>query len=148
MAKIDVLTAILRPGAEALGFELWGIEYINQGKHSILRVYIEHDNGITVDDCASVSHQISGVLEVEDPISSQYTLEVSSPGLDRPLFSLPHYELYVDKVISIRCHTGVDGRLKFKGKLVELKNEQLTILVDNEDFVIEFLDIDKGNVVI
>ena len=148
MAKIDVLTAMLRPGAEALGFELWGIEYINQGKHSILRVYIEHDNGITVDDCASVSHQISGVLEVEDPISSQYTLEVSSPGLDRPLFSLPHYELYVDKVISIRCHTGVDGRRKFKGKLVELKNEQLTILVDNEDFVIEFLDIDKGNVVI
>ena len=68
MAKVDKLSDMLRPAAEALGYEFLGVEYIGQGKHSILRIYIDHENGITVDDCASVSHQVSGILEVEDPI--------------------------------------------------------------------------------
>ena len=147
MAKVDQLTDLLKPAAEALGYEFLGIEYISQGKHSILRVYIDHENGITVDDCASVSHQASGILEVEDPIASQYTLEVSSPGLDRPLFTLAHFEQFVGNTVELRCHVGVDGRRKFKGKLLSVKGEQLSLNVDNEDYNIEFSDIDKANLV-
>ena len=83
MAKLEEkLTEMLEPGVEALGFELVGIEFVRAGKHSILRVFIDHENGITVDDCADVSHQVSAILDVEDPISTEYNLEVSSPGMD------------------------------------------------------------------
>lgn len=147
MAKVDQLTEMLKPAAEALGYEFLGIEYIAQGKHSILRIFIDHENGINVDDCASVSHQVSGILEVEDPIASQYTLEVSSPGLDRPLFTLEHFKQFVGKTIEMRCHLGVDGRRKFKGELVAVEGEELILNVDNQDYTVEFSDVDKANVV-
>ena len=80
------LRRLLEPAVEGFGYELLGVQLLAQGHHSKLRVYIDSEEGITVDDCARVSHQVSGVLEVEDPIPGQYTLEVSSPGMDRPLF--------------------------------------------------------------
>lgn len=147
MAKVDKLSDMLRPAAEALGYEFLGIEYIGQGKHSVLRIYIDHENGITVDDCASVSHQVSGILEVEDPISSQYTLEVSSPGVDRPLFTMQHFSQVVGKTVQMRCHVGVDGRRKFKGLLLSAENEQLQIEVDKETYTLDFADIEKANLV-
>lgn len=80
------LTEMLESAVVASGYELVGLEFIRAGEHSTLRIYIDHENGITVEDCAEVSHQVSAVLDVEDPISVAYSLEVSSPGLDRPLF--------------------------------------------------------------
>ena len=147
MAKIDQLTEMLKPAAEALGYECVGVEYLNQGKHSILRLYIDHVEGIQVEDCAKVSHQASGILEVEDPIASPYTLEVSSPGLDRPLFKLAHYAQSVDHQVTLRCHLGVDGRRNFKGKLHKIKDNQIVIQVDDQEFSIDFEDIDKANLV-
>lgn len=147
MAKIDDLTEMLRPAVEAAGCELLGIEYIAQGKHSVLRIYIDHPDGINVDDCAKVSHQASGILEVEDPIASQYTLEVSSPGSDRPLFALAHYQPYLGSVINIRCNVGVNGRRKFKGTLKQIDNDMITVEVDGKDYLIDFHDIDKANLV-
>jgi ribosome maturation factor RimP len=147
MAKIDALTDMLKPAAEALGYEFLGIEYVGQGVHSVLRIYIDHENGINVDDCTKVSHQASGILEVEDPISSQYTLEVSSPGMDRPLFTLPHFEKVVGLEINLRCHIGVNGRRKFKGTLAQVTGNQLVVVVDNQDYSIDFDDIDKANLV-
>ncbi len=147
MAKIDQLSELLRPAAEALGYEFLGLEYVSQGTHSVLRLYIDHENGINVDDCAKVSHQASGLLEIEDPIASQYTLEVSSPGVDRPLFSLEHFKKVVGETINIRCHMGVNGRRKFKGKLLEIDAQTLVIEVDNQTFEVDFQDIDKANLV-
>lgn len=147
MAKVDKLTEMLRPAVEALGFELLGVEYIGQGKHSILRLYIDHENGINVDDCASVSHQVSGILEVEDPIASQYALEVSSPGMDRPLFTLPHFTQCIGQVVNLRCHVGANGRRKFKGVLESINDEVLTLVVDGQAYEIDFQDIDKANLV-
>ena len=74
---------MLEPAVNAVGMELWGIEYLSQGKHSILRVYIDSEDGVTIDNCEAASHQVSGVLDVEDPINGEYNLEVSSPGMDR-----------------------------------------------------------------
>jgi ribosome maturation factor RimP len=147
MAKIDELTALLKPSAEALGYEFIGIEYVGQGIQSVLRLYIDHENGIGVEDCSKVSHQASGILEVEDPITNQYTLEVSSPGLDRPLFTLPHFKKVVGQEINIRCHLGVDGRRKFKGQLNEVDENILIITVDNQPYEVDFQDIDKANLV-
>ncbi len=90
-SKEQQIQQMLEPTVEALGFDLWGVEYLSQGRHSVLRVYIEHEKGISVDDCAAVSEQVSGVLDVEDPITGEYTLEVSSPGMDRLLFKLEQY---------------------------------------------------------
>ena len=85
---------MLSAPVEALGFELVGIEFI-RARQSTLRIYIDSDNGINVDDCADVSHQVSAVLDVEDPITVAYNLEVSSPGLDRPMFTAEHYTRYL-----------------------------------------------------
>ena len=87
-SKGQQIASMLRATVEALGYELWGVEYLSQGRHSVVRVYIDSENGINVDDCASVSEQVGGVLDVEDPIRGEYTLEVSSPGMDRLLFEL------------------------------------------------------------
>ncbi|MGL4516530.1 MAG: ribosome maturation factor RimP, partial [Shewanella sp.] len=85
------LVEMLKVPVEALGFQLWGIEYVQAGKHSTLRVFIDGENGINIEDCANASRQVSAVLDVEDPISTEYTLEVSSPGVDRPLFTAEQY---------------------------------------------------------
>jgi len=88
--KVQTLITMLQPAVEACGFELWGLEFFPQGKRSVLRIYIEGTEGVTVEGCSLVSHQVSGILDVEDPISGEYLLEVSSPGWDRPLFTLPN----------------------------------------------------------
>ncbi|MCF6193529.1 MAG: ribosome maturation factor RimP, partial [Kangiellaceae bacterium] len=94
-----------------------------------------------------VSHLASGLLEVEVPITSQYSLEVSSPGMDRPLFTLPHFEKVVGQEINIRCYIGVDGRRKFKGLLNSVNAQILEITVDNQTYQVDFQDIDKANLV-
>lgn len=93
------LTEMLSAPVEALGFELVGIEFI-RARQSTLRIYIDSDNGINVDDCADVSHQVSAVLDVEDPITVAYNLEVSSPGLDRPMFTAEHYTRFLGEEVS------------------------------------------------
>lgn len=147
MAKADVLRDMIEPTISALGYELWGIDYQGQGKFSMLRVYIDSPNGITVDDCASVSHHVSGVLDVEDPIEGEYTLEVSSPGMDRPLYSLEHYLAYVGEVINLRLRVPFEGRRKFKGVLRAVEGDEIVILVDDHEYLLPISTIEKANIV-
>lgn len=141
------LTDMLNPPVEALGFELVGVEFVRAGKHSILRVYIDHENGIDVDDCADVSRQISAVLDVEDPITTEYNLEVSSPGMDRPLFTPAHYESVVGETIELKLSMPQDGRRNFKGLLLKCENDSVLIKVDNDEFSLAIANIEKGNLV-
>ncbi|QPG06786.1 ribosome maturation factor RimP [Salinimonas marina] len=148
MAKLeDKLTEMLEPAVEALGFELVGVEYVRAGKHSILRVYIEHENGITVDDCADVSNQVSAILDVEDPISNEYNLEVSSPGMERPLFKEKHFADAVGEIVQIRLTMPMDNRRNFKGPLLACENGTVSIEVDGQQFQLAVANIDKANVV-
>ena len=118
MAKAsEKLVAIIEPAVTALGFELVGVEHLPQGHHSLLRIYIDHENGVNVDDCGRVSHQSSAVLDVEDPIRGVYTLEVSSPGLERPPFTLEHYARFADNLAEIRLHAPLTGSRKFQGRI-------------------------------
>lgn len=148
LAKLeDNLTTMLRPSVDMLGYELVGIEFIRAGKHSTLRVYIDHQDGINVDNCAEVSHQVSAILDVEDPISTEYFLEVSSPGADRPLFTLEHYQTHVGEVVSLKTRMPLEGRRNFKGKLVAVEGETITVEVDGQDFRLVYDNIEKANIV-
>jgi len=138
---------MLSPAVAATGKELLGIEFISAGKHSVLRLYIDHENGINVDDCAEVSRQVSAILDVEDPISTEYNLEVSSPGLDRPLFTLAHFEAVVGEKVDVKLSMPLNGRRKFKGKLVAVENDILVVNVDGEDYELIIGNVDKANLV-
>ncbi|MCU4676748.1 ribosome maturation factor RimP [Catenovulum sp. 2E275] len=148
MAKQEFqLESIIAKAVEVTGFELWGVEFVRAGKHSILRVFIEHESGITVDNCAEVSRQVSAVLDVEDPISSEYTLEVSSPGLDRLLFKIEHFAAFANHQVDLKTKMPINGRRKFKGLLKETEGDSVVIEVDREEYVIPIKNIDKAQVV-
>jgi ribosome maturation factor RimP len=141
------LTDMLTAPVEALSFELVGVEFVRAGKHSTLRVYIDHPDGISVENCAEVSHQVSAVMDVEDPISAEYNLEVSSPGMYRPLFKLQHYLECVGEVVSVKLRMPMDDRRNFKGKLLSLEEGVLTVEVDGQSYALAFANIEKGNLV-
>jgi len=138
---------MLRPAVEETGKDLLGIEFISAGQHSVLRLFIDHENGIDVDDCAEVSRQVGAILDVEDPISSEFNLEVSSPGLDRPLFDKPHYEAVIGEIIEVKLSIPLNGRRKFKGCLVAIENDTLVVTVDSEDYELVLGNIVKANLV-
>lgn len=138
---------MLRPSVEQVGKELLGIEFISAGQNSILRLFIDHENGIDVDDCAEVSRQVSAILDVEDPISSEYSLEVSSPGLDRPLFDLAHFEAVIGETVDVKLSIPLNGRRKFKGVLDAIENDTLVVIVDGQDYELAYTNIDKANLV-
>ncbi|MRX27742.1 ribosome maturation factor RimP [Kangiella sp. HZ709] len=148
MARNAVLEELIRPAVEATGFEFWGLEYLAQGKHSVLRVFIDHENGIDVDNCAEVSHQVSGVLDLEDPIQGYYNLEVSSPGMDRPLFTEAQFAMYPGEEVEMRSAVAVNGRRKFKGTLEKVENGLIYLLVDGESFEIPCQQVEKANLVV
>jgi ribosome maturation factor RimP len=145
-AKDQQIQALLEPTIEALGFELWGLEYLSQGRHTLLRLYIDGENGVTVDDCASVSRQVGGILDVEDPISGDYTLEVSSPGLDRLLFKQEQYLGYVGEWIEIRLRVPFEGRRKFKGTLKGIEGDDVVVQVDDHEFLLPHSAVDRAQV--
>ncbi|SEL24649.1 ribosome maturation factor RimP [Colwellia chukchiensis] len=148
MAKFaDKLTDMLRPAVEETGKELLGVEYISAGNNSVLRLFIDHEDGIDVDDCAEVSRQVGAILDVEDPISSEYNLEVSSPGLDRPLFNKAQFSAVIDETIEVKISMPLNGRRKFKGKLIAVENDSLIVMVDNEEYELVISNIDKANLI-
>ncbi|WP_047049803.1 ribosome maturation factor RimP [Vibrio mexicanus] len=141
------LTEMLDAPVAAAGYELVGLEFIRAGEYSTLRIYIDHENGINVDDCAEVSHQASAVLDVEDPISVAYNLEVSSPGLERPLFKAAHYEQFIGHEVSIVLKMAVGNRRKWKGVIQSVDGENIAVLVDGQEEVFVLSNISKANLI-
>ena len=141
------LVEMLSPAVEALGFELWGIEFIRAGKHSTLRLYIDSENGVSVDQCADVSRQVGAVLDVEDPITKEYNLEVSSPGMDRLLFKADQYQRYIGSEISLRLNMPVANRRNFKAVLNAVENDNITVDADGESFELALSNVSRANVI-
>ncbi|MFW5824993.1 MAG: ribosome maturation factor RimP [Marinobacter sp.] len=147
-AKLNTLEQILRPVVEGLGYEYWGVEFRSQGRHSLLRLYIDdQENGISVEDCEKVSRQVSGVMDVEDPIQNEYTLEVSSPGMDRPLFTLEQFEAWAGHQVNIRLRMAFEGRRRFQGILKGTEDGDVVVVVDDHEYLLPFESIDKANIV-
>jgi ribosome maturation factor RimP len=145
--KTEQLQAMIAPAVTALGYELWGIEFHSHSHTPVLRVFIDSENGINVDDCAAASRQISGVLDVEDPISSEYTLEVSSPGMDRPLFTLDQFQRYQGEAIKVKLRAPFEGRRNFRGRLTGVEGDEVIVVVDAHEYLLPIELIDKANVI-
>lgn len=149
MRKVPRNIAELVAGVvEPLGFELWGIELLPRQKSGqLLRVYIESPDGVDLTACETVSRQLSAVLDVEDPIAGEYTLEVSSPGMDRPLFNAGQFARYVGQEVRIKLHAGVDGRKNYRGNLLKVEEKQLYLQVDDETKTLSLDQVDTARVV-
>jgi ribosome maturation factor RimP len=142
------LTQLFEPVVESMGYELVGVEFNAGGGHGTLRVYIDREQGVSIDDCAAISHQLSGILDVEEPIKQAYDLEISSPGIDRPLFKLADFERFIGSTAKIKLAVGVQGRKNFKGRLQAVADAKLiTIEVDGEQFDLPYADIARANLV-
>ena len=150
MAKIaDKVISIINPSIEDLGYELLGIEYVPSGKHSILRLYIDSEDGIGVDDCEIVSRQVSAIMDVEDPITGQYNLEVSSPGIERPLFVVAHYMRFLGHDVRLRTFRPIEGRRNFTGAIgsVSEKSNSLELVTELGPVTLDLDLIEKANLV-
>ncbi|MCC5884082.1 MAG: ribosome maturation factor RimP [Halomonas sp.] len=145
--KDAALYALIEPVVTAMGFELWGIDYRSQGKQSRLVIYIDHADGVSVDHCADVSRQVSAVLDVEDPVPGEYRLEVSSPGMDRPLYSLDQFARYAGHEVALKLRVPFDGRRKFQGLLAGIEADEVLLQLDGEEYCFPIESIDQARVV-
>ena len=132
-----------------MGYELLGIEHVASGKHTVLRLYIDCEKGIRVDDCEIVSRQVSSIMDVEDPINGQYNLEVSSPGIERPLFEISHYQRFLGHDIRLRTYRPIDGKRNFTGCIGSVGETTNTIelITDLGSVTLEIGLIEKANLV-
>ena len=140
----EKLRALLEPTVEGLGYELVHLEFGSQGGDQILRFYIDAPGGIQIDDCELVSRQLSAVLDVEDPVDREYMLEVSSPGLDRPLAKPSHFQRFVGEKVRVVMQEYVLGRRRFTGQLVEATDSFAVVEVDGESYELIYSEIDSA----
>lgn len=145
--RTQALHALFEPVVQALGCQLWGLEYTAQGKFSVLRVYIDKEEGVDVEDCARVSRQLSSVMDVEDPISGEYTLEVSSPGLDRPLFSVAQFEACIGHRARVQLRQRFENRRNFKGIIRAVEDDEVILVVGDDQYTLPFEWIEKANII-
>jgi len=124
------IEAVIEPVVSGLGYEFVGAQFGQAENGQTLRIFIDTDNGVVVEDCVAVSKQLSAVLDVEDTIKSAYQLEVSSPGIDRPLFTRDQFAKQLDEVIKVKMAVAVDGRRNFKGRVVEMKADDVVVEVE------------------
>ena len=150
MAKIaDRVFSTINPIVIDMGYELLGIEYVAIGKHSVLRLYIDCEEGIRVDDCETVSRQVSSIMDVEDPIRGQYNLEVSSPGIERPLFVIAHYQRFLGYDIRLRTYSPIDGKRNFTGSIgsVGETNNTIELVTELGPVTLDIGLIEKANLI-
>jgi len=147
MAVSDRMKHLIEAPIESLGYELLGVEYIKNGRDTVLRIYIDSSQGISIEDCERVSHQVSGILEVEDPISTAYSLEVSSPGFDRPLFKEKDFVRFAGAEAKVSMKLPVQGRRNFKGMLEGFSDGNILIEVDGEVYELPLTKLAKARLV-
>lgn len=144
MTCVSDLENLLEPLIASLGYELWGIEYLTQKKNSILRLYIDSAHGIKLHDCERVSREVSAQLDVEDPISGFYNLEVSSPGIPRPLFKPSHFMRYEGAPVQLKLRTPIAGKRNLNGVIISSHEDSILIDVDHEQIMIHYAQILKA----
>jgi len=141
------LVNLIEPIVDGLGYECVGIEYNPHPKNGLLRVYIDSENGVLVEDCTKVSHQLSGMLDVEDPIVDNYQLEVSSPGSERPFFKISQFERYVGSTVTITVFKPIDKRRKFTGIIERIEGDNVVLQQDDYSLEIPFQAMSKARLV-
>ena len=151
--KADEIAALLSPTVESLGLELLGIEYLPAPGGAVVRLYIDvpqaeaDERSVGIEDCEAVSREVSAQLDVEDPISGNYTLEVSSPGLDRPLFGAAQFARFVGETAKVALKLPQDGRRRLQGKILRVDGDDVAFDVDGNELVVAADNIDKAKLV-
>ncbi|MDJ0759079.1 MAG: ribosome maturation factor RimP [Woeseiaceae bacterium] len=143
----DELVELLEPTIERLGYELADLEVKLGGKDGVLRLFIDKPDGIDLDDCEKVSHAVSALLDVEDPLPGQYNLEVSSPGLDRTLKKVEHFQRFTGETVKIQMRFPIEGRKRFRGTLESSNEENVVVLVDGQSHTLPIATIDTARLV-
>lgn len=146
MSRSTDIEQTLRPTVEAMGYLWWGLEWVGQATSRTLRIYIDHENSIGVEDCAEVSRQISALLDVEDKLAERYYLEVSSPGMDRRFFRFEQLLPYVGQLMTLKTRLPVQGRSRFKGRLLALDSPKLSLCTDESQVTEQIYLFDFSNV--
>ncbi len=142
------LEHLVRGAVDALGYEMLGVEYVSRPSTGhLLRIYIDSEDGVGLGDCEKVSHQVSGVLEVDDPMHGDYALEVSSPGLDRPLFEKAHFARFAGEVARVRLNAALNGRSNYKGVIVEVDGDDIVMQVEGEPVRLPFAQVSSARLV-
>ncbi len=148
------LWELFEPVVNGMGFDLIEIEHFPNPKHGVLRLYIDRaegsegeSKGVVIEDCSAVSRQISALIDVEDPINGQFNLEVSSPGLDRPLRRLQDFKRFTGSLVKLKTVIPMDGQRNFKGRLLQASEESVVIETDNEEISLPMSAIEKARVV-
>ncbi|MBM4206909.1 MAG: ribosome maturation factor RimP [Gammaproteobacteria bacterium] len=143
----DYLVNLIEPVVTGLGYECVGVEYLPHPRRGLIRIYIDKPEGILVDDCSRVSHQVSGVMEVEDPIQGDYQLEVSSPGADRPFFYLHQFEQFIGSTVLVNLYQSIEGRKKITGIIEKVVTDIITLREVEQIFEVPFSAISKARLV-
>ena len=141
------ILSLIEPVVEGLGYECVGVEYNPHPQHGMLRIYIDGPNGILLEDCSKVSHQISGVLDVEDPIEGNYHLEISSPGEDRPFFKLSQFERFAGSTVAINLFQAIEKRRKITGVIIGVETDNVVIEEGEKQYRIPFQAMSKARLV-
>lgn len=143
----DQIAELLEPAIARLGYELWDLEVKAGGKHGVLRLFIDKPEGIGLEDCEKVSLAVSALLDVEDPLPDHYDLEVSSPGLDRKLTKVEHFQRFTGEIVKVQTRFPVEGRRRFRGTLVSADDENIVVDVDGELHTLPVATIDTARLV-
>ena len=143
----DELKELLEPAIERLGYEVSDLEVQLSGKSGVVRIFIDHPDGISLDDCEKVSQAVSALLDVEDPLPAHYNLEVSSPGLDRKLTKLEHFQRFKGETLKVQLRFPIAGRKRFRGRLLSSNDENIVVEVDGEPHTLPLATIDTARLV-
>jgi ribosome maturation factor RimP len=143
----EELRKLLEPAIERLGYELSDLEANLGGKGGVVRIFIDHPDGIGLDDCEKVSLAVSAILDIEDPLPGQYSLEVSSPGLDRKLTKVEHFQRFVGETLKVQMRFPVEGRKRFRGTLLSSDDEKIVVEVDGTSHSLPLATIDTARLV-
>ena len=143
----DELAKLLGPTVERLGYELADLEVRLGSKGGLVRLFIDKPEGIDLDDCEKVSQAVSALLDVEDPVPGNYNLEVSSPGLDRKLTKVEHFQRFEGETVKVQMRFPIEGRRRFRGTLVSSDNENIVVEVDGESHSLPLKTIDTARLV-
>jgi len=143
----EELARLLEPTVERLGYELMDLELKLHGRGGVVRLFIDHPDGVSLEDCEKVSHAVSALLDVEDPLPGQYNLEVSSPGLDRKLTKPEHFQRFTGETVKVQMRFPIAGRRRFRGTLVSSDEENIVVDVDGEPHTLPMATIDTARLV-
>lgn len=141
------VSEIIEPIVAEEGLELWDVEFLVEEGRRVLRVMVERpaEGTVTVEECTRVSHSIEDILEVKDVVAGRYDLQVSSPGLDRPLKTKPQFARYIGRMVRLKTSQPLEGRRNYKGQLMRIEGESFVVKVDHLEFQIPFAEVEKAN---